>query len=165
MSLRVLAAQYEGCSKKKKPREVQKNLLRWTQLKPRDLWNNSHSSINGHRPHNGHFSSLAKYFRRSREICSCFNLSYGHLSILASNLCPQNDRCRKGSTVLSSYFSGWTTRPQKSNFVSLVASCPDRRDRKVLILTFLFPFVSDCFEDLLEGLDDDDDFLDEALLV
>jgi len=23
----------------------------------------------------------------------------------------------------------------------------------------------DCFEDLLEGLDDDDDFLDEALLV
>lgn len=134
MSLRVLATQYEGCSKKKKPREVQKNLLRWTQLKPRDLWNNSRSSINGHLPHNGHFSSLAKNFRRSREICHCFNLNYGHLSILASN------RCRKGSTVLSSYSSGWTTRPQKSNFVSLVASCPDRRNRKILILTFLFPF-------------------------
>ena len=67
--------------------------------------------------------------------------------------------------MLSSYSSGWTTRPQKSNFVSLVASCPDRRDRKVLILSFLFPLFSDCFEDLLEGLDDDDDFLDEALLV
>ena len=31
---------------------------------------------------------------------------------------------------------------------------------------FLFSFFfSDCFEDLLEGLDDDEDFLDEALLV
>lgn len=33
-----------------------------------------------------------------------------------------------------------------------------------LILSFCF-FFSDCFEDLLEGLDDDDDLLDEALLL
>lgn len=33
-----------------------------------------------------------------------------------------------------------------------------------LILSFFF-FFSDCFEDLLEGLDDDDDLLDEALLL
>ena len=35
---------------------------------------------------------------------------------------------------------------------------------KTLILSFFF-FSSDCFEDLLEGLDDDDDLLDEALLL
>ena len=35
---------------------------------------------------------------------------------------------------------------------------------KTLILSFSF-FSSDCFEDLLEGLDDDDDLLDEALLL
>ena len=37
---------------------------------------------------------------------------------------------------------------------------------KTVILSFLFFFFfSDCFEDLLEGLDDDDDLLDEALLL
>lgn len=29
----------------------------------------------------------------------------------------------------------------------------------------IFPLFLDCFEDLLEGLDDDEDLIDEALLV
>ena len=33
------------------------------------------------------------------------------------------------------------------------------------LILFVCLFVLDCMDDLLEGLDDDEDFLDEALLL
>ncbi len=53
--------------------------------------------------------------------------------------------------------------PDWSKFGSLHGSLV--KDLKSLKEAFSLCIFSDCFEDLLEGLDDDEDFLDEALLV
>lgn len=87
---------------------------------------------------------------------------------MASKLCPQGDPCwevRLYGRVTPLAGQQGQEIANLIKFVELVASRPDRRGRKIFLLTFFCFLFSDCFEDLLEGLDDDDDFLDEALLV
>ena len=55
-------------------------------------------------------------------------------------------------------------KKESSQFQMTDAKTLSTHTVKTLILSFFF-FSSDCFEDLLEGLDDDDDLLDEALLL
>ena len=84
---------------------------------------------------------------------------------MASKLCPRGDRC---SDVRLYCRVTLLAGPQDLRKVTLfrwlhrILTVETERFSSSL---FCFLFFSDCFEDLLEGLDDDDDFLDEALLV